>query len=160
MRKGIVMATRTKTEHPYLLMLSLVLLTLSLFFGGFLLYILPNVIWDLDYNVPDVLGNLRFALVDTYGYSDLSSRMITLIIFFIPAAVFGYLNYRLSNYLEQMEILRTEDMVPENPSIENEGMTLESVSWFFKMFVLAIVIVALLFGLQWLLSTPVARIPV
>lgn len=153
------MPADTKTEHPYLLMLSLGLLTLSLFFGGFFLYILPNVLWDLNYNVPDILGNLRHNLTDTYGYSELSARIITLIIFFVPTLVFGYLNYRMSNHLELMEIQRRENLEPESKIPENEGITLETLSWFSKMFVLAILLVALLFGLQWLLSAPVATLP-
>lgn len=154
------MPSNAKIEHPYLLVISLCFLTLSLFFGGLFLYIIPNVLWDLDYNVPYVLDALRYSLMDSYGYSDLSSRIVTLIIFFIPALVFGYLNYRMSNYLELLGLQRSFDIELEEKQNENTGEPMEGFGWFVKIFAFSILLVALLFALQWLLSSPTAEFPV
>lgn len=76
-------------------------LVLSLGLLLFALYILPFLLWDLSYDVPDFVTNLMAGLQDYYGYSIPTSKFLVWCLFVIPGLITGYISYYISHLLDE-----------------------------------------------------------
>ncbi|MBI2786043.1 MAG: hypothetical protein HYX60_06965 [Legionella longbeachae] len=140
---------RFEVNHKlYILGMICLVLCLGLFFFSF--YILPYLIWELDYNVPLVILNLLAVLQEDYNYSVGASKVIVWLIFFLPSLITGIISYFVSNYIDNK--LYVEPPVNENkeslPPKEIGKEVKESVALGFKILGLMIVIIIILFLLQ------------
>ncbi|RUR12211.1 hypothetical protein [Legionella sp. km772] len=81
--------------------LGVICLVLSLGFLLFSLYILPFLLWDLAYDVPDMVTNMTSMLQDDYDYSSAGSKLIVWLVFFIPGLITGCISYYISNRLDK-----------------------------------------------------------
>ena len=94
------MLKEPKDNDNIIFVIGIICLACSLGFLLFALYILPYLIWELDYNVPTLLANIMAILQDSYDYSKASSKIILWLIFFIPGLITGYLSYYISSLLD------------------------------------------------------------
>lgn len=76
-------------------------LVLSLGFLLFSLYILPFLLWNLNYDVPDIVTDITSSLQDDYDYSVAGSKMLVWLIFFIPGMITGFISYYISNRIDR-----------------------------------------------------------
>ena len=81
--------------------IGIICLVLSLGLILFALYILPYLVFDLGYNVPELLIGYIHILQDKYGYSSASSKFIVWLTFLIPGLITGYVSYYISHYLDK-----------------------------------------------------------
>ncbi len=72
---------------------------LVLFF--FSVFIMPFLIWELHYNVPDFVSNMIAYLEDTYYYSSSVSKTLVWLTFFIPCLITGYFSYYISRSIDK-----------------------------------------------------------
>lgn len=84
-----------------LFIVGVICLVLSLGFLLFALYILPFLLWNLAYDVPDVVTDLTAFLQDDYDYSIAGSKLITWLAFFIPGLITGFMSYYISNRIDK-----------------------------------------------------------
>jgi hypothetical protein len=143
---------RFKNNHAlYIFGMICLLLSITLFF--FSLYILPFLIWHLDYNVPPVLFYMISYLQDTYSFSPVGSKFIAWLMFFIPCMVFGVFSYFISNRIDN-QIYHIDNTVYEDvaekkaSSLEMQRKMRESAGIGMKILLLMVIIVVLILLLQ------------
>ncbi|HAU0830353.1 TPA: hypothetical protein JBH46_14910 [Legionella pneumophila] len=121
---------------------------LVLFF--FSLFIMPFLIWELHYNVPDFVSNMIAYLEDTY-YSSPVSKILVWLTFFIPCLITGYFSYYISRSIDKKNLLKDanidEEQSKEISSVTNEQIK-ESASLGFKILILMAAIILIIFLLQ------------
>ncbi|MFM9185238.1 hypothetical protein [Legionella pneumophila] len=122
---------------------------LVLFF--FSLFIMPFLIWELHYNVPDFVSNMIAYLEDTYYYSSPVSKTLVWLTFFIPCLITGYFSYYISCSIDKKNLLKDanidEEQSKEISSVTNEQIK-ESASLGFKILILMAAIILIIFILQ------------
>ncbi|HGI8175164.1 TPA: hypothetical protein ACJT8O_001006, partial [Legionella pneumophila] len=95
---------------------------LVLFF--FSLFIMPFLIWELHYNVPDFVSNMIAYLEDTYYYYSPVSKILVWLTFFIPCLITGYFSYYISRSIDKKNLLKDanidEEQSKEISSVTNE----------------------------------------
>ncbi|HFE8539905.1 hypothetical protein [Legionella pneumophila] len=95
---------------------------LVLFFSS--LFIMPFLIWELHYNVPDFVSNMIAYLKDTYYYSSPVSKTLVWLTFFIPCLIAGYFSYYISRSIDKKNLLKDtnidEEQSKEISSVTNE----------------------------------------
>lgn len=141
-----------KHHKLYLLGIICLLICLSLLFYS--LYLMPFLLWKLNYNVPELVTNTLAILEDKYGFSNGQSRGIIGLILFILILITGFISYYVSNSIDN-EIYKSEFALPEQETkIHTEEIQKdikESATLGFEIIVLMILVVVGLFLLQWLL---------
>ncbi|HAU0473385.1 TPA: hypothetical protein JBH00_13660, partial [Legionella pneumophila] len=122
---------------------------LVLFF--FSVFIMPFLIWELHYNVPDFVSNMIAYLEDTYYYSSSVSKTLVWLTFFIPCLITGYFSYYISRSIDKKNLLKDanidEEQSKEISSVTNEHIK-ESASLGFKILILMAAIILIIFLLQ------------
>lgn len=139
-------------HNSKLFIISLICLVLSLCFFSFAFYILPNLLWDWDYDIPEFVYTLRQWVIDNYNFSEGHAKITVFLTFFIPALVTGFISYFTSNKIENEVLGITPEKMPgENePSREMK----ETFSFSLKLFLTIILVLIVLFFVEWLLATP------
>lgn len=94
------MAEQPKKNNTMFIM-GVISLVLSLGFLLFSLYILPFLLWNLNYDVPDIVTDITSSLQDDYDYSVGGSKLIIWLIFFIPGMITGFIAYYISNRIDR-----------------------------------------------------------
>jgi hypothetical protein len=122
---------------------------LTLFF--FSLFILPYLIWELNYDVPEFIVSFIYKLQDEYDYSMGISKVIVWLAFFVPCLITGVISEFVSNYIDSK--MYKEDMAQsthQRISTDKEIMTQikKSALFGFKILSLMIAIVILILFLQ------------
>ncbi|HAT3856388.1 hypothetical protein ACKOUJ_06990 [Legionella pneumophila] len=138
-------------ENSKLHILGIICLVTSLGLFFFSLYIVPFLIWQLDYDIPDFISNMIAYGEDEYYFSPITSKTLVWLIFFTPSIIMGYLSYYISNYidknyLEPQEKL-LESMQEKSPS-KPAGRGRDSTILGLKIILLMVLIVAIIFLLQ------------
>ncbi|HEN5600444.1 TPA: hypothetical protein U6322_002607, partial [Legionella pneumophila] len=88
-------------ENSKLHILGIICLVTSLGLFFFSLYIVPFLIWQLDYDIPDFISNMIAYGEDEYYFSPITSKTLVWLIFFTPSIIMGYLSYYISNYIDK-----------------------------------------------------------
>lgn len=146
---------RFSNNHK-LYILGLVCLVLCLGFLFFSLFILPFLIWQLNYNVPDFISAILNLFQEEYGYSDESSKTIVWLIFFIPGVITGLISYLVSNYIDNQIYkpeVESEDNEENLRNREKKQARRESAVFSLKILGLMILFVFLIFLFQYLIQT-------
>lgn len=136
--------------------LGMICLILSLSFLFFSLYIVPFLIWELDYDVPLLVVNLISVLKENYNYSLGASKLIVWLLFFIPGLIAGFISYRTSNYIDNTiyHLNSTADENQDQKRVSEHRQELkDSSSLALKIIGLMILIVAAIFMLELLIQT-------
>lgn len=120
-------------------------------------FILPFMIWNLSYSVPDFVIYLISYFEDHYNYTEAQSRFWVWLIFFIPAIITGLISYFISHRIDN-EVLGIE---PENEEEDTEEQKLQaeqkrqelkdSAALGFKILFLMATIVAAILLLQFII---------
>lgn len=138
-----------------LYILGMVCLVLSLGFFFLSLYILPYLIWQLNYKMPAFVLNLLAKLEDNYNYSVAASRFIVWFIFFIISLITGFVSYFVSNRIDS-QIYNVETQTPEFeeqlPPKEIGKEIKESASFGLKILGLMVLIVIIILLLQFVIQ--------
>ncbi len=105
-------------------MLSMII---SLALLGFVLYMLPYLMFDWVYNVPSFIVTWSEWFVDNYNYSEHGARRIILLIFTIIECTFIFIAYLTSNSIEK-QIFKPEiqytNPIKKNSNQDREGLHL------------------------------------
>ncbi|KTC90262.1 hypothetical protein OQJ18_04730 [Fluoribacter dumoffii] len=138
----------------YILGMICLVLCLGLFF--FSLYILPFLLWGLNYNVPDFVLDLLSSLQDDYNYTPGASKLIAWLLFFVPSMITGLISYFVSNHIDN-NLYKSEmniEEVSEKPQGKQISKELkESAGFGLKILGLMILIVVVIFLLQYLIQS-------
>lgn len=96
------MATSQQSgNNNKIFIIGMICLVLSLGLLLSALYILPFLLWDLAYDVPDFISDSISYFQENYNYSSAGSKLIVWLIFVIPGAITGYLSYYFSHLLDE-----------------------------------------------------------
>ncbi|MCX7116289.1 MAG: hypothetical protein NTW08_10360 [Gammaproteobacteria bacterium] len=91
---------RYEVNHTlYVVGLMSLLGSLSLIF--FALYILPSLLWDLAYTVPDAVKTWHVWLQEERDWSASGSGWLMFSVFMVPGLILGYISYWASNRLDE-----------------------------------------------------------
>lgn len=134
-----------------LYILGIISLILALSFFFFSMYILPFLVWHLDYDVPDLISNMIMYFEDAYFYSVTTSKVLTWLIFFIPSLIAGYISYYISNYIDDqiLGLAKKIDIeAAKEASLEIQQDVKESLGLAAKIIILMIVIIVIILLLQ------------
>lgn len=144
-------------NNSKLYILGMISLVLSLGFFFFSLYILPYLIWSLNYNVPLIILSLLASLQEDYNYGVVASKTIVWLIFFLPSLITGTVSYFASNYMDkQLNITPQSEENFQNPPSKKLGKELkDSASFGLKILGLMILIIILIFLLQFFIQSTV-----
>ena len=133
----------------YIVGIVCLLLSITLFF--FSMYILPFLIWDLHYDVPDFVSNIIAFFGDQYYYSSGVSKLFCWLIFFIPSLITGVISDYISNYIDNLILgVRSPEEIEEHKteSLEMRRGIRESVILSLKIFLLIGLIVFVVLLIQ------------
>jgi hypothetical protein len=92
-------------DNNKIFILGIMCLVLSLGFILFALYILPYLMFELSYNVPEFIVDYMQFLQEKYSYSSFGSKFIVWLTFLIPGLITGYVSYYISHYLDKDKTL-------------------------------------------------------
>lgn len=74
------------------------LLCLSLF--AFSFYLLPNFIWQWQYDLPEFIAFIRQWLIENHGKNVITANRLIFALFFLPALLTGLAAYLTANKIE------------------------------------------------------------
>jgi Na+-transporting methylmalonyl-CoA/oxaloacetate decarboxylase gamma subunit len=129
------------------------LLCLSLVF--LVLYILPYLIWKLNYDLPEFITTMIAFFQDKYYATELRSRVYVGLVLFIPILVTGFVSYYVSNFIDdeiyKNELTSDEAIEEKNHSDEIKRDIKESATIGFEIIGLIILVIAALTAIQFLI---------
>ncbi|AMP90195.1 hypothetical protein [Legionella pneumophila] len=138
-------------ENNKLSVLGIICLIIFLVFLFFSMFIMPFLIWELHYNVPDFVSNMIAYMEDEYYYSSPVSKTLVWLVFFIPCLITGYFSYYISRNIDKKNLLKDtnidQEQLKEASSATNEQIK-ESASLGFKILILMVAIILIIFLLQ------------
>lgn len=94
------MSEESKSNNK-IFIVGVVCLVLSVSFLFFSLYIIPYLIWELHYDVPDFVAAAIVNVQDNYNYSGSTSKFIVWLLFLLPSLVMGLISYFISNRIDK-----------------------------------------------------------
>lgn len=100
MFKEYVMSEESKSNNR-IFIVGVVCLVLSVSFLFFSLYIIPYLLWELHYDVPDFVAATIASVQNNYNYSSSTSKFIVWLLFLIPSLVMGFISYLISNRIDK-----------------------------------------------------------
>lgn len=140
-------------QNNKLFIFGIICLVISLGLLFFSLYILPYLIWEFNYDVPDFIITLISNYQDNY-YSLTASKTIVWLYFFIPAVFFGFVSYFVSNYIDKHtpELQNPEEEEQKQESNLNRESLKESASLGGKLIAIIILIFVVVLIMQEFIS--------
>lgn len=141
-------------QKLYIVGIICLLLALGLFF--FSMFIAPFLIWNLHYDVPDLLTHMITYFQEKLSYSLPTSKVFAWLIFFIPSLIAGYISYYISNYIDnQILSVKTEEDLEEKKQASNlmQKEIRESLGLAAKILMLMIIIVCIILLLHQLVKS-------
>lgn len=149
-------------QYPKLYTLGMVMLMLFWTFALLGLYIVPYLLWNFKYDVPEFIISWRLLMEYDYGFSLFMAKWLTFLIFAIPALVCMIVSWIISSYIDKKIVLkkvldeRTSVPISEAPQKEtiSERPVAREISFATKVFLLMVVALIILFSIEWLISVP------
>lgn len=146
----------SKNHKLYILGIISLILALGLFF--FSMYLIPFLVWNLYYDIPDFISQIIMYFENAFLFSTNKSKILTWLIFFIPSLLAGYISNYISNYIDDRILALVKNPEPEEVSEAKEEIqqdVKESFGLASKIIILMILIVVIVFLLHELVkSTP------
>lgn len=93
--------TPYSVERKNIFIVGIVCLVLSLGFLLFALYIVPYLVFNTGYNVPEFVMNFTTLLQEKYRYSSAGSKFVVWMVFVIPGLITGFISHYISHYLDR-----------------------------------------------------------
>lgn len=104
-------------QNNKLFFAGIVCLILCISFTLYSLYILPYLIWNLNYNVPGLVLTLIAYFQEHYYYTESASRFMTFFFFLIPGIISGLFSYFISYQIDNKVL----GIMPEKTESEQEA---------------------------------------
>lgn len=139
-------------QNSKLFVLGLVCLLISLTLLAFGLYILPYLLWNWSYKVPEFVYYWREGFKESYGFGDTGASWLVILIFIIPAIITGYISHFASNYIDNQLHGINQEKSPKFTEIK-QGVQ-ETLGFGFKILLLIILVLVAVAFVQWLLAAP------
>lgn len=106
-------------QNNKLFILGIICLVLCIALVLFSVFIIPYLIWSLNYNVPETVLAFIAYFEDNYYFTEPASRLIVWLLFFIPGLIAGFLSYIISYKIDNKVLgLETEKEETEEESIQ------------------------------------------
>lgn len=146
-------------ENSVLFVIGIIALLLSLSLLAFAFYILPFLLFNWVYDVPEFISIWREWLRFEYKFTTVGASWFILLMLLIPALICGYISYYASNYIDN----RLHNIVPEKKVYSRKNQISrdirETLKLVLKVLVLIILVLVGISLIQWFLAipTPVAE---
>ncbi|WP_133140993.1 MULTISPECIES: hypothetical protein [Legionella] len=139
-------------HHGMLFVVGLVcmLASLSLFAFGF--YVLPYLLWNWSYGVPEFVLNLREWYKESYEFTESGSAWMVFFTFIIPAIITGLISQFSSNYIDNEIYHLNEEKLEKRSEIKRDMQ--ETLSFGLKVFLLIILVLVAVTLVEWLVAPP------
>ena len=146
------MAEDLYKKNNVLYIVGLLTSVIGLAFFVFSLYMLPNLLFGLKYDIPSFIVDWREYIVDHYKYTAVVAARLLLVLLIILSMIFFVIAYFSSNRLDS-DLYTPELEEIEKPAKIKES-TQEGISLGLK--ILFIIVAVFLFGalFEWLIYTP------
>ena len=106
-------------KNNKLFLLGMICLVSSLGFILFALYIIPYLLWDLAYNIPESIVIMISFFQDNYNYSSFQAKCVVWLIFTVPGVITGFLSYYISNEIDKEIFQSSEERDETSKSSKN-----------------------------------------
>jgi ATP/ADP translocase len=141
-------------RYQKLYIFGIICLLLCLTFLFLAVYILPFLIWELNYNIPSFITFFLANLQDSYDYTSSGSKLLLESIFWGMALITGLISYFVSNYIDN-QIYEIKPVIDEEEvkqhSLEVKKEIKESTNLGLKILGLMVIIVVAILLLQYLI---------
>ena len=138
-------------ENNKLFISGIICLVLSLSLIFFSLYLAPNFIWDLHYDIPEFVANQIAYFDNDQEYTTAGSKLIVWLCYFIPGLLFGVASAYISQKIDRVVLhdeLNIDTEAEEKEAINVKEELTESAGLGVKIIVLMIAIVVIIFFLE------------
>ena len=105
-------------HSPKIYIIGMVCMLTSMVLFGLGAYILPNVAFDLVYQIPDFIYTWINLVQIAYGLNEKNAGWLILIIIFLLGSVSSIITYAVSNHIES----KIYDIKPEKVDEQNVAM--------------------------------------
>lgn len=138
-------------QNNKLFITGVICLVLSLSLIFFSLYIAPNLIWDLNYDIPDFIVEQISYFQDNYEFTTAGSKFIVWLFYFILGLITGMISLYISQKIDHIVLhdeLHIENDEEQKPAIDVKGELKESAGLGAKIILLMVAIIVVIFLLQ------------
>lgn len=140
-------------QNKFLFILGMACLVLSIGLFLFSMYLLPYLIWNWYYDLPEFISTLNHWLVEQKGLQDSTASWAVFLIFFIPALLLGIIADIASNRIDNKVCGIKPEEIATAPGPEKKWG--ESTKLGLKIMYLIILVIVAIAVLQWIISTPI-----
>lgn len=139
-------------QNNLLFITCLFCLLLSLGLFVFALYILPHLIWDWHYEVPEFIAVWREWFKNYYNTTENYANAIIFLVFLIPSVLAGIISCITSNLIEN----RLFNIDSEISSVNKASMNTmkDSINFGLKLISILLLVLMGAFLFEWLLKVP------
>lgn len=138
-------------ENKVMYIIGMVCMIISLSLFLFSIYILPVLLWNWSYSVPDYVIMWRENLRVYFGCSEFSAGGLLFLIMMVPALITGLVSHFISNAIDN-QIYGIVKEEPEPVSTENKRAAFkESFSFSGKVIFLLVLVVLAVWFVEWIL---------
>ncbi|KTD61803.1 hypothetical protein [Legionella spiritensis] len=120
---------------------------------AFALYILPMLIWQWNYDVPEFLFTWRESLRESYAISEAAAGGFIVSLLLFLAIVTGYIAHYISNYIDKQIVGIVEEETPENTENISKEVK-ETFSFGGQLFILLVLVIVAVLFIHWLVAIP------
>lgn len=138
-------------QNNKLFITGIICLVFSLSLIFFSLYIAPNFIWDLNYDIPDFIVEQISYFQDNYEFTTAGSKFIVWLFYFILGVVTGIISLYISQKIDHIVLhdeLNIEDNEEQKPGVDVKEELKESAGLGAKIILLMVAIIVVIFLLQ------------
>ncbi|MGQ3887738.1 hypothetical protein ACQUW5_01745 [Legionella sp. CNM-1927-20] len=140
-------------HNKTLFIISIISLVAGLSLFLFALFILPNLIWKLNYNVPSFIYIWSEDLKQHYNFTDVGANTVVFLIFFLPAILATLIAYLTSNSIEnELYGFTTTESDLRKKAVKNSSR--EGLLVIVQILIFIVLVISGVYTLHWLLSVP------
>jgi len=129
--------------------IAMISMIMSLALLGFVLYMLPYLMFDWVYNVPGFISAWEEWLIDNYNYSDHGARRFLLFISVLLDCFFIIIAYLTANTIEK-QIFKSEIQYTVSPTKKNNNVDREGLNLSLKIIFIIFVVFSVGMFFEWL----------
>lgn len=139
-----------------LFVLGMITLLLSIILFAFVIYLLPALLWDWRYDVPEFVFIWREKLRTGYGITETAASGIFIVMVLIPAIVSGFISYMVSNKIDnQIHPMINDEPEQQESEVEATREDIrETLSFSMKLLLLLILVILVVWFAEWLIARP------
>ncbi|KTC93671.1 MULTISPECIES: hypothetical protein [Legionella] len=139
-------------QNSKLFILGLVCLLACLSLFGFGFYILPYLLWNWNYDVPEFVLSMREWYKESYNFSDSGSAWMVFLTFIVPAIITGLISQYSSNHIDNEIYHLNENKEERRTELKRDVQ--ETLGFGLKIFFLIILVLVAVTLVEWLVAPP------